>query len=442
MAISSTIARARTQIGLGAVSVAALTLLAASCTTGSTRDEPVSPSPVGEPSPGEPTASPTAGPRPTGDTSPIAGGGPTAPFDADDVRLGLEAVAGSLDSPVLIVSAGDGTDRLFIVEQVGRIRVVEEGELAGTPYLDLRDRLVFGGEQGLLGLAFHPSFEENGRFFVDYTDLRGDTVVSEFRVPRPDASRADAGSERVLLRVDQPFANHNGGHLAFGSDGYLYVGLGDGGSAGDPMGNGQRLDTLLGKILRIDVDGGREGAEYGIPGDNPFVGRDGARPEIWAYGLRNPWRFSFDRETGALWIGDVGQASIEEVDRGQAGRGGLNYGWNTMEGSACFQPPSGCDERDLVLPVAEYRHDDGCAITGGFVYRGSRWPALRGAYLFADYCSGTIWALDADRPLGESPVVVLETGLSISSFGEDGAGELYVADHGKGRVFLIVAPEA
>jgi glucose/arabinose dehydrogenase len=218
------------------------------------------------------------------------------------------------------------------------------------------------------------------------------------------------------------------------------VALGDGGSAGDPMGNGQRLDTLLGKILRIDVDAGRGGAPYGIPRDNPFVGRDGARPEIWAFGLRNPWRFSFDREDGAMWIGDVGQGSIEEIDLGRAGRGGENYGWNVMEGTACFSPPAGCDEGGLVLPVAEYRHDRGCSVTGGFVYRGSSWPNLVGAYLFADYCSGIVWGLDAADPRAAPPVILLESGMAISSFGEDASGELYVTDHGKGRVLRVVAP--
>jgi glucose/arabinose dehydrogenase len=206
------------------------------------------------------------------------------------------------------------------------------------------------------------------------------------------------------------------------------------------MGNGQRLDTLLGKILRIDVDASPGDAAYGVPRDNPFVGRDGARSEIWAYGLRNPWRFSFDRETGNLWIGDVGQGSIEEIDLGR-GPGGENYGWNIMEGTGCFLPPSeGCFAERLTLPVAEYRHDDGCAVTGGFVYRGSTWPNLVGAYLFADYCSGTIWGLDAARPRAAPPAVLLESGMAISSFGEDAAGELYVTDHGKGRVLRIVAP--
>jgi glucose/arabinose dehydrogenase len=365
---------------------------------------------------------------------------PAGPFDPDRVRLEMEVVVEGFESPVLVVAA-EGTDRLYVVEQPGRIRVVEDGRLAPTPFLDIGDRLVFGGEQGLLGLALHPRFVDNGRFFVDYTDVGGDTIVSEFRADGGDADSADAGSERVLLRVDQPFANHNGGHLAFGPDGFLYVALGDGGSAGDPMGNGQRLDTLLGKILRVDVDASPGGVAYGIPPDNPFVGTDDARPEIWAYGLRNPWRFSFDRETGAMWIGDVGQGSIEEVDTGRGGRGGVNYGWNTMEGTACFLPTSGCDERGLTLPVAVYRHDDGCAVTGGFVYRGSTWPNLHGAYLFADYCSGIIWGLDAARPRAAPPVVLLESGLAISSFGEDAAGGLYVTDHGKGRVLRIVAPE-
>jgi glucose/arabinose dehydrogenase len=349
-------------------------------------------------------------------------------------------VAEGFDAPVLATAAGDGSGRLFVVEQSGRIRIADEAG-ASPMFLDIADQVAFGGEQGLLGLAFHPGFEDNGRFFVDYTDTGGDTVVSEFRVADGDPDRADPSSERVLLRVAQPFANHNGGNLAFGPDGHLYVGLGDGGSGGDPMGNGQRLDTLLGKLLRIDVDARGSRTPYGIPTDNPFVERPGARPEIWAYGLRNPWRFSFDREAGDLWIGDVGQGNLEEVDRASSGDAGVNYGWNLMEASACFSPGSGCTERGLTLPVAEYGHDEGCSITGGFVYRGTRWPALWGAYLFADYCSGTIWGLDAERPGSGPPAVLLETGHSISSFGEDETGELYVTDHAGGQVLRVVAPE-
>ncbi len=376
-----------------------------------------------------------AGPSPTRAESP-------ASFDPTVVRLRLRSVASGLESPLLVTSAGDGTGRLFVVEKTGRIRIIESGELLDTPFLDVSDRLVSGGEQGLLGLAFHPAFATTGRFFVDYTDLHGDTVVSEFAISADDPDRADPASERILLQVDQPYANHNGGNLVFGPDGFLYVGMGDGGSGGDPMGNGQRLDTLLGKMLRIDVDTRTGDAAYGIPPGNPFDERDDARPEIWAFGLRNPWRFSFDRETGDLWIGDVGQSAWEEIDRIGPEDAGADLGWNVMEGRVCFQPASGCDESDLTLPVAVYGHEDGCAVTGGFVYRGSRWPALAGAYLFADSCSGMIWGLDAADPRAASPTVLLETGFGISSFGQDESGELYVADLIGGTVLQIQGPPA
>jgi glucose/arabinose dehydrogenase len=413
-----------------------LAFAAASCVGGAEEDE--------EPS-GAPSASPTAAaPTPEetpDDPSPTRSGGPATGFDPGRVALELRVVAQGLASPLLATPAGDGSGRLFIVEKEGRIRILEDGAPRSTPFLDISDRLTAASnEQGLLGLAFHPEYLSNGRFFVNYTDLSGDTVVSEFRVSGSDPDLAVPSTERILLRIDQPFANHNGGNLVFGPDGYLYVGTGDGGSAADPMHNGQNLETLLGKLLRIDVDAVGEGAPYGIPPDNPFVDRDGARPEIWAYGLRNPWRFNFDRETGDLWIGDVGQGSLEEVDRVGGDVAGLNYGWNVMEGTACFEPASGCDEGGLTLPVAEYRHDEGCSITGGFVYRGSMWPALGGAYLFADYCSGTIWGLDAADPAAEPPAVLLETGGAISSFGQDEDGELYVTDLASGTVARILAP--
>jgi len=410
-----------------------LVLLAGAC-TGTAEDTGPRPS---RPTPSSPAApSPSPGASPAEEPSAVP-----ARFDPERVRLALRPVAGGLEAPLLATHAGDGSGRLFVLEQVGRIRIVQDGELRPEPFLDVSDRLVAGGEQGLLGLAFHPAFATNGRFFVNYTDANGDTVVAEYGLDAGETDRADPDSERVLLRIDQPFANHNGGNLAFGPDGFLYVGAGDGGSAGDPMGNGQGLDTLLGKILRIDVDGRSGGRPYAIPPDNPFVGREGARPEIWALGLRNPWRFSFDRGTGDLWIGDVGQASFEEIDTAPAGEPGVNYGWNTMEGRACFAPETGCDESGLALPVAVYGHDAGCSVTGGFVYRGARWPDLVGAYLFSDYCSGTIWALDAEHP-NAGPTVLLETGRAISSFGEDEAGELCVTDLAGGELLRVVAPPA
>ena len=351
----------------------------------------------------------------------------------EDLEVTLEPVAEGLDAPLLVTSAGDSSGRIFVVEQGGTIRIVQDGDLIPTPFLDISDRLVAGGEQGLLGLAFHPDYEDNGRFFVNYTDLNGDTIVARYSVTR-DPNVADPGSEGVLLQVAQPFANHNGGHLVFGEDGYLYVGLGDGGSGGDPMGNGQSLGTLLGKLLRIDVD---SGIPYGIPDDNPFAGRDDARPEIWAYGLRNPWRFSFDATTQDLWVADVGQNEFEEVNHTKA-KAGLNFGWNAMEGRNCFAEPE-CDEGGKVLPVTGYSHDAGCSITGGHVYRGSESPSLEGVYVFGDYCSGTLWGIDASATSFVEPSELAQTELSVSSFGTDEDGELYVADIAGGAVFRVVA---
>jgi glucose/arabinose dehydrogenase len=310
-------------------------------------------------------------------------------------------------------------------------------QVRAQPFLDLGDEIVAGGEQGLLGLAFHPGYARNGRLFVNYTDLRGDTVVAEYRRAPGGALGADPASARMLLAIDQPFANHNGGALAFGPGGYLYIATGDGGSIGDPLGNGQALDTLLGKLLRIDVDSETNGA-YGIPPDNPFAGRDDARAEVWAYGLRNPWRFSFDAGTRAVWIGDVGQSDAEEINRTPWAEGGLNYGWNLMEGTACYQPTEGCERTGLEEPIATYSHAEGCSVTGGHVYRGSRHPSLRGVYLFADYCSGTIWGLDAGLSSPQEPVELLHTDRALSSFGQDQGGELYVTDLASGELLRIV----
>jgi glucose/arabinose dehydrogenase len=286
------------------------------------------------------------------------------------------------------------------------------GSEAASVYLDIRDRVNDEyDEEGLLGLALAPDFASSGIYYVNYTaaDPRR-TVISRFTGPNP-------GTEQVLLQIPQPFANHNGGHLAFGPDGYLYIALGDGGSFGDPEENGQDTSSLLGKILRIDVS--QPG--YLIPRDNPFTG-GGGRAEIWAFGFRNPWRFSFDRETGQLWAGDVGQYEWEEIDR--VVRGG-NYGWDNMEGNACYEPPSGCNTQGLLAPRVVYDHDQGCAVTGGFVYRGSEMPELRGWYVYGDYCSGRVWAVNAATDAGDA-VPLADTGVSISSFMEDPAGELYL----------------
>ena len=341
----------------------------------------------------------------------------------------LEPVVTGLRGPVVIANAND--DRLFVVEQAGRIRVVVDGALVAEPFLDIADRVASGGERGLLGLAFPVDHATKGRFYVYYTDRQGDTVVSRF-VTGPDPNRADPGSETILLTQDQPYSNHNGGQLAFGPDGYLYIGLGDGGGGGDPDGNGQDLGTFLGKLLRIDVSGDT----YTVPSDNPFVDQGGARPEIWAYGLRNPWRFGFDRTTGDLYIADVGQNALEEVNfQPAASAGGENYGWNVMEGDRCYQPRDGCDQTGVVLPVLSYPHggDWGSSISGGYVYRGSAAPALAGRYVFADYVSGRIWTAAAADGWNVEPL--LESGFNISTFGEDAAGELYVADHRNGTIY-------
>lgn len=412
-----------------------LVSLVAACGSPTVSDRPAG-------SPSGPVASTTPpGATPDGTTGATASPRPaSAPFDPAAIRLALEPVANLPDRPLGVANAGDGSGRLFVVEQGGTVRIVRDGAVAGQPFLDVSARTAPGGERGLLGLAFHPRFPDDRRLFVNYTDLAGDTVVASYAVASEDADRVDPATEIVLLRIDQPFGNHNGGGLAFGPDGYLHIAMGDGGSAGDPHDNGQRLDTLLGTILRIDVDARTTDRAYGIPSDNPFVGRAGARPEIFLYGLRNAWRISFDRVTGDLWIGDVGQGAWEEIDVLRAGTaGGANYGWARMEGFHCYPSGDGCERPELTLPVAEYGHDLGCSVTGGAVYRGSAFPALVGGYVFSDYCSGLLWVIDASRSDRQEPTVVGETGRSIAGFGEDEAGELYAADLGGAllRVILV-----
>ena len=346
-----------------------------------------------------------------------------------------QPVVGGLQKPLGLATAADGTDRLFIIEQVGRIQVVQNGQVTPELYLDITSRVGSqGNEQGLLGLAFHPRYAENGFFYVNYTDLNGDTVIARFQVSPDNPNRADAGSEKRLLSIAQPFQNHNGGAVVFGPDGYLYLGLGDGGSAGDPQGNGQSLDTLLGKILRIDVD---NGDPYTIPPDNPFAG-GGGRAEIWAYGLRNPWRISFDRLTGDLYIGDVGQNQIEEIDFLPAhAPGGANFGWNFFEGSSAYEgaPPP---DVQMIPPVAEYSHEMGCSVTGGVVYRGSRLPEWQGVYLYGDYCSGLVWGLVQDAQGNWQNQMMFEPVGRITSFGQDEHGEVYLVDQG-GIVYVLEA---
>ena len=391
------------------------------------------------PIPTSASAAASASPEPSasirGSTNPPLATGPDA--------LALEPVVQGLDAPTGIVAPGDGSGQLHVLEQPGRIRVIErDGSLRAEPFVDLRSRILTGFERGLLGLAFHPDYARNRRLFVHYSRAGdGATVVSELRAA-DDGRTADPASERRLLLVTQPFANHNGGQLAFGPEGYLYIGLGDGGSGGDPYGNGQNTNVLLGKILRLDVDADPvAGRAYAIPDDNPFgpggVRPGGGAPEIWAYGLRNPWQFSFDPEEGALYIGDVGQGRWEEVNRQPAdSRGGENYGWAVMEGRHCFV--DGCDQAPYVKPIAEYSHDLGCSITGGHVYRGSRQPELVGIYVFGDYCSGRVFTLHVDEGTVH-PKVVLESGLSITAFGVGEDGEIYLAHAGGSIHRLVVA---
>ena len=340
--------------------------------------------------------------------------------------LGFQNMTGLYDP-------GDGTNRLFVLEQPGRIRVFENREdvQSAQVFLDITSRVNSrGNEEGLLGLAFAPDFATSGHFFLDYTAANPRrTVISRFTVASPRDGVADPASEFVILEIDQPYENHNGGQIAFGPDGYLYIGMGDGGSAFDPQKNGQNLGVLLGKLLRIDVSQGEGEHRYRIPRDNPFVGQQGARGEIWAYGLRNPWRFSFDRPGGALWLGDVGQNAREEIDL--IAKGG-NYGWSRMEGTLCVPASvATCDRTGLTLPILDYPTKDGnCAVTGGFIYRGNAAPSLKGSYIYGDFCSGRIWALRYDGSQITENALLVDSTLSITSFGVDSRGELYVLDRG------------
>jgi glucose/arabinose dehydrogenase len=348
------------------------------------------------------------------------------PVPAQGVRL--VEVAGGFDSPVYVTSpAGDA--RLFVVEQAGRIRIVSGGQVVSAPFLDITAKVSSGGERGLLSVAFHPDYARNGFFYVNYTDNHGDTRVERYHAA---GSLADPASAQLVIGIDQPYANHNGGLVMFGPDGYLYIGMGDGGSGGDPQGNGQNPAALLGKILRLDVNGAQP---YAIPPTNPFIGQAGKRPETWITGVRNPWRFSFDHEGGLLYLADVGQNAWEEVNVTQASQGGLNFGWNLMEGMHCYGSV-GCSQQGLTLPVLEYSHADGaCSVTGGYVYRGSAIPALRGHYFYSDYCNGWVRSFRWD---GSAATDRREWNLgnvgNITSYGEDAAHELYLTSTG-GRVY-------
>ncbi len=353
-------------------------------------------------------------------------------------KLAVTKLAEGLTRPAYLTHAGDGSGRLYIVEQPGRIQVIENGQLRAEPFLDITDRVGSGGnEQGLLSIAFSPGFKSDKSFFANYTDKQGNTVVSRFTVSA-DGQAADPNSEQVFLKIDQPYPNHNGGQLQFGPDGMLYIGMGDGGSGGDPQGFAQNPQALLGKLLRIDVSqaDAKRGTPYSIPADNPQAFGPAAAPEIWAIGLRNPWRFSFDRQTGDLYIADVGQNIYEEVNfQPASSAGGENYGWNLREGFHAFE--GGEDSPAFTPPIHEYSHELGCSVTGGYVYRGQALPALNGVYLYADYCTGTVWGLRRDAAGKWVNQTLMQLGTSISSFGEDEAGELYVLDHANGLVYKI-----
>lgn len=373
--------------------------------------------------------------------------GCTGTVDADDdpndgepplEGMRLEEVVSGLERPVHL-TAPSGDDRLFIVEQPGRIRIVENDQLLPEPFLDIVSRVGSdANEQGLLSVAFHPEYASNGYFYVNYTDNSGDTRVERYSVSAAEPNRADPGSAALVLGFDQPYGNHNGGHVLFGPDGMLYIPTGDGGSRADPQGNGQNPNSFLGKILRIDVDGGDP---YSVPADNPFVGDPGVRPEIWALGLRNPWRVAFDEEENLLFVADVGQNAYEEITVVPADEGGLNYGWNRMEGTHCFEPEDNCSQEGLTLPVVEYPRSQGISITGGVVYRGSDIPELQGRYLYADFGRDWIRSFRFENGAAQGDAELDVNGVSsISSFGVDSEGELYAVSL-SGRVYRFV-PEA
>jgi glucose/arabinose dehydrogenase len=371
----------------------------------------------------------------------LAPAGATAAAAASVPKLRLQTVIKGLSSPVDVLN--DGTGRLFIAEQPGRIRLVESGRLASQPYLDISDHVTHQGECGFLGVAFHPDFARNGYFYVNYTTGRNTelrTVISEFHAD-PQAKVVDKKTERIVLEIPQPYNNHNGGQVQFGPDGMLYIGMGDGGAGGDPQNRAQNPQELLGKVLRIDVN---QRTPYGVPKDNPFVDDSRFRPEIWCLGMRNPWRFSFDRTTGTCYTGDVGQNLYEEVHVLEKGG---NYGWRIREGLHPFKPDEKPVTGTLIEPIAEYGRDKGQSITGGVVYRGKKFPALAGIYFYADYASGRFWGLryENGKTLANEELKITWQGnpslnrVQPSAFGVDIDGEVYVCDHSRGNVYMIVA---
>ena len=421
------------------VALALIAVLAAGC-GGPTPTPPASAAPATSPVPETAAPSPPSagGPFASPAATPGAGSASDRP-DLAAVHVTTEPYLGGFDQPVFVTSAGDGSGRLFVVEQAGRIRVIDGGQVSSTPFLDITDRVTYGGERGLLGLAFPPGFGATRPLvYVHYSGKDGATTISEFRLDAHDVTRLDPASERVLLTEPQPYPNHNGGWIGFDADGMLLIALGDGGSGGDPENRASNLKVVLGKMLRIDVLGAAEGQAYAIPADNPFVTTDLARPEILHFGLRNPFRDSIDPLTGDLWIGDVGQGDWEEVDVARAGVRGLDFGWHRWEGRHCFNPRTGCDPAGVTMPVTEYGHGAGCSVIGGVVYRGAAISGLRGAYLFSDYCSGTLWAIDSTDQGAQQPAVLHETGASVSSIGTGEDGEVYLTDLAGGRVLRLV----
>jgi glucose/arabinose dehydrogenase len=374
----------------------------------------------------------------------------TDAFNPSKVSLNLTLFKGGFAAPLLVTNAHDGSGRLFVVEQAGAIRVIKGGVVLPTPLLDLRGRITSGGERGLLGLAFDSRYPASPYIYVSFTDVKGNSAISRYTV-RAGRDVIVPGSGIRILTITQPYPNHNGGNIAFGPDGYLYIGMGDGGSAGDPQNRAQNLSSLLGKMLRIDVHHRTRTRPYAIPSTNPYVRRIG-NDLIWSRGLRNPWRWSFDTATGALWIGDVGQGAWEEIDRSlksgttPAGRG-ANYGWSALEGRSCFKPALGCSTAHKNMPLVVYPHATAgaanCSVTGGYVYRGHGSPALVGGYVFGDFCSGRIWVVSATAGTPATPTLVrsdtASPHLSISSFGRDEAGELYVTDLSGGGIYRISA---